>query len=254
VNKPTIQNEREAGGSSYMRGLAIDAVIFGFADHQLKVLLMEYNKTGVFALPGGFIFKTENLNDAAKRVVSERTGLKNIYLEQFYVFGDTARHDPRPMKAIMTANAIMHDEDHWLLQRFVSVGYYALVDFTRVVPMPDRIFDGCQWYELANIPHLMQDHNAIIQKALAALRAGLDNHLVAFNLMPAEFTLGDLQLLYETILDKKLLRPAFQRKMLALGILERIAKKWTGGAHKAPYLYRFADANALMVSCPSASD
>jgi len=234
------EKESVAQGGNYMHGLAIDAVIFGFHDHQLKVLLMQYKKTGLFTLPGGFIYKKENLNDAAQRVVSERTGLENIYLEQFYVFGDYGRSDPKPMKAIMTANGIAHDDSHWLLQRFVSIGYYALVDFTKVIPMPDIIFDGCDWYDLPGIPQLMQDHNSIVKKALTALRNDLDNKLIAFNLMPEEFTLGDLQILYETILDKKLLRPAFQRKILSLGILERIAKKWTGGAHKAPYLYRFS--------------
>ena len=238
-NKP-VENETGTTGPDFMHGLAIDSVIFGFHDHQLKVLLMRYNKTGVVALPGGFIHKTENLDDAAIRIVSERTGLKDIYLEQFYVFGDYGRSDPRPMKNIMVANNIKHDDNHWLLQRFISIGYYALVDFTKVVPNPDRIFDSCDWYDLAVIPKLMQDHNAIIQKALESLRAGLDDKLIAFNLMQEEFTLGDLQILYETILDKKLLRPAFQRKMLSLGILERVAKKWTGAAHKAPYLYRFS--------------
>jgi len=72
-------------GSNYMHGLAIDAVIFGFHDHQLKVLLMQYKRSDIFALPGGFIHKEENLYDAAQRVVCERTGLKNIYLEQFHV-------------------------------------------------------------------------------------------------------------------------------------------------------------------------
>jgi 8-oxo-dGTP diphosphatase len=144
------------------------------------------------------------------------------------------------MKDILTANSINHDDNHWLLQRFISIGYYALVDFTKVIPKPDTIFDNCAWYDLGVIPKLMQDHNAIIQKALESLRTDLDNKLIAFNLMQEEFTLGDLQILYETILDKKLLRPAFQRKMLSLGILERVAKKWTGAAHKAPYLYRFS--------------
>jgi len=236
------QREREsnAAGKGYIHGLAIDAVIFGFHDHELKVLLMEYKKSKIFALPGGFIHNDEDLSTAAYRVVSERTGLENIYLEQFYVFGDHNRSDPAPMKAIMTAIGIEHDDSHWLLQRFVSVGYYALVDFTKVTPMPDKIFDGCGWYPLSGIPKLMQDHEQIIKKALESLRTGLDNKLVAFNLMPEEFTMNELQTLYETILDKKLLRPAFQRKILGLGILERIAKKWTGGAHKAPYLYRFA--------------
>src|ERR1700744_1584776 len=136
-----VKNESGASGSNYMHGLAIDAVIFGFHDNQLKVLLMQYKKSGIFALPGGFIHKDENLSDAAQRVVSERTGLKNIYLEQFYVFGDTGRADPTPMKTIMTGIGLEHNTSHWLLQRFISIGYYALVDFTQVKPMPDRIFD-----------------------------------------------------------------------------------------------------------------
>ena len=239
MDKRQIRNEREATGSIFMHGLAIDAVIFGFHDNQLRVLLMQYKRSNIHALPGGFIHTEENLEDAAHRVVSERTGLKDIYLEQFHVFGDAGRSDPTPMKTIMMANGIPHDENHWLLQRFISVGYYALVDFTKVTPMPDRIFDGCNWYGLNEIPTLMQDHEKIVKKALESLRVNLDNKLVAFNLMPEEFTMNDLQTLYETILDKKLLRPAFQRKILSLNILQRIAKKWTGGAHKAPYLYKF---------------
>ncbi|MBS1532527.1 MAG: NUDIX hydrolase [Bacteroidetes bacterium] len=233
------KNESDAAGSDYMHGLAIDAVIFGFHDHQLKVLLMQYKRSNIYALPGGFIHKEENLEDAAHRVVSERTGLTDIYLEQFHVFGDAHRADPAPLRSIMMANGFEPGENHWLLQRFVSIGYYALVDFTKVTPMPDRIFDGCNWYGLNDIPPLMQDHETIVKKALESLRTNLDNKLVAFNLMPEEFTMNDLQALYETILDKKLLRPAFQRKILSLNILQRIAKKWTGGAHKAPYLYKF---------------
>jgi len=193
----------------------------------------------LFALPGGFIRDDDDLNTAALRVVSERTGLTDIYLEQFYVFGDYNRFDPEPFKTIMAANGRSPDADHWLLKRFISVGYYALVDFTKVSPTPAAIFDSCNWYDLNNVPRLIQDHNEIIKKALDALRLSLDSKLTGFNLLPSDFTMGDLQRLYETILGKKLLRPAFQRKMLALGILERVAKKWTGGAHKAPYLYRF---------------
>ena len=234
-----VKNESGASGEGYMHGLAIDAVIFGFHDKQLKVLLMQYKKTGVFALPGGFIHEKENLNDAAQRVVSERTGLKNIYLEQFYTFGDYSRHDPSPMKTILTAMGKPLQDDHWLLQRFISVGYYALVDFTKAKPTPAIIFDSCEWYDLSNIPPLVQDHTQIVKKALETLRVHLDDKLIGFNLLPDEFTMGDLQQLYETVLDKKLLRPAFQRKMLSLGILERLSKKFGGGAHKAPYLYRF---------------
>ncbi len=233
------KNESDAQGEEYIHGLAIDAVIFGFHDDQLKVLLVEYKRTGLFALPGGFIRKEENLNDAAMRIVSERTGLENIFLEQFYIFGDYQRFDPEPLRVILVANGIAPPADHWLLQRFISVGYYALVEFTKVITTPESLFDSCDWYDLNNMPTLIQDHSQIVKKALEALRANLDNKLIGFNLLPQDFTMGDLQKLYETILGKKLLRPGFQRKILSLGILERVAKKWTGGAHKAPYLYRF---------------
>ncbi|MFD2571889.1 NUDIX domain-containing protein [Spirosoma soli] len=227
-------------GSGFLPGLAIDSVIFGFHESQLKILILEYRNTGLFALPGGFIKKNEDINDAARRVLTERTGLHDIYLEQFYTFGDIARYDPEPLQKILEANGITPTNDHWLLRRFVTVGYYALVDFTKAVPNPDRLSDRCAWYDLGNLPPLMQDHQQIVQKALETLRANLDHKLVGLNLLAETFTMADLQSLYETILDQKLHRSAFQRKMLSLGILERIEKKYSGGAHKAPYLYRFA--------------
>jgi hypothetical protein len=85
----------------------------------------------------------------------------------------------------------------------------------------------------------MLDHRAMVEKALQTLRLNLDHKLIGFNLLPGSFTMGDLQSLYETILGEKLNRTSFQRKMLGLDMLERLEKKWTGGAHKAPYLYRF---------------
>ena len=223
----------------YLPGLALDLVIFGFHEEQLKILLLEYQNTGLFALPAGFIKKEENLNDAARRALAERTSLHDIYLEQFYVFGDRSRHDPAPLQAIMAGSGISPTPDHWLLQRFISVGFYALVDFTQAVPNPDALSDRCDWYELGSLPPLMLDHAAMVEKALETLRASLDQKLIGFNLLPETFTMGELQSLYETVLDQKLNRTSFQRKMLSLDILERVDKKWTGGAHKAPYLYRF---------------
>ena len=225
----------------YMPGLAIDAVIFGFHNNCLKILLLEYENTNLFALPAGFIKKDEDLNNAARRVLLERTGLNNIYLDQFYVFGNRNRHNPAPLQKIMKANGLTPRADHWLLRRFLTVGYYALVDYTKAVPLPDQLSDRCEWYELNNLPDLMLDHKDIVQKALETLRANLDQKLIGFNLMPVSFTMQDLQSLYETVLGEKLLRTSFQRKMLNLGILERFEKKYSGGAHKAPYLYRFAD-------------
>jgi hypothetical protein len=223
----------------FMPGLAIDAVIFGFHKNQLKILLLEYENTDLFALPGGFIKKNENLNDAARRMLYDRTSLKNIYLEQFYTFGDMSRHDPSPMEKIMQGKGQRFSKDHWLLRRFLSVGYYALVDYTKAIPIPDLLSDKCEWHDFKNLPPLMLDHKQIVDKALQTLQANLDQQLIGFNLMPETFTMADLQSLYETVLGEKLLRTSFQRKMLNMDILERIDKKFTGAANKAPYLYKF---------------
>ncbi|MCX6217814.1 NUDIX domain-containing protein [Spirosoma sp.] len=236
--------EISPAGVDFLPGLALDFVIFGFHQNQLKILLLEYRNTGLFALPGGFIRQNENLNDAARRVLAERTSLTDIFLEQFYTFGDLARYDVAPMRAIMEAKGITPTDNHWLLRRFVSVGYYALIDFTKAVPIPDSLSDTCTWYELTALPTLIQDHRLIVQKALETLRADLDRNLTGFNqwaapLLSDIFTMADLQRLYETILGQPLHRSSFQRKMLSLGILERLDKKYSGGAHKAPYLYRF---------------
>jgi 8-oxo-dGTP diphosphatase len=232
-------HEKYVDGESYLPGLALDMVIFGFHQNLLKILLLEYENTDLFALPAGFIKKEENVNDAARRSLEDRTGLRDIYLEQFYVFGDHHRHNPEPLKAIMQGKGMKPEDDHWLLGRFVSIGYYALVDFTQAVPNPDSLSDKCDWHDLANLPPLMLDHREMVSKALDTLRSNLDRKLIGFNLLPETFTMGDLQVLYETIQGQKLNRSSFQRKMLSLDILERLDKKWTGGAHKAPYLYRF---------------
>lgn len=243
MNKLTSTDESSTisrpDGAGYLPGLAIDLIIFGFHEKHLKVLLLEYENTNLFALPAGFIKVEENLNDAARRALLERTGLHDIYLEQYYVFGDRSRYDPVPLRMIMKGKGLNPSEGHWLLQRFVSVGFYALIDFTKAVPNPDSFSDRCDWYDLSGLPPLMLDHNAMIDKALETLRASLDRKLIGFNLLPELFTMGDLQSLYETILGEKLNRTSFQRKILSLDILERLEKKWTGGAHKAPYLYRF---------------
>lgn len=222
----------------FLPGLSVDTVIFGFHDRQLMVLLLQYKNTNSFALPGGFIFKKENGNDAAQRVLRERTGLSNIYLEQFYTFADKDRSDPSFFRNIMKARGLRPTKDHFVLQRFVSIGFYALVDFTRAIPATDQLADECKWHDLKKLPFLIQDHRHIIEKALHTLRKDLDKKLVGFNLLPDTFTMGELQTLYETILERKFLRTSFQRKMLGLGILKKVAKK-TGVAHKAPYLYKF---------------
>jgi 8-oxo-dGTP diphosphatase len=229
-------------GPEYLPSVSVDCVIFGFYEDQLKVLLLEFKNTKAYALPGGFVFKNESTDEAATRILWERTGVKDIYLEQFYTFGEQYRGNWDVHKTTMESHGFELDPDHWLLQRFISIGYYALVDFSKVKPTPDIFSDIGDWYDIHEIPTLILDHNRIVEKALETLRLMLDHKLVGFNLLPDTFTMNELQSLYETILDKKLLRANFQRKMLGLGILERVKKKFTGKAHKPPFVYRIKKA------------
>ena len=227
------------GGEAYMPSLSLDCVIFGFHENQLKVLLLKIKNIDVWALPGGFIFKDEDVNVAAKRVLQERTGLTEIFLQQFNVFGDPRRTDMSLHKRLLRRDGVQVTKDHWLFRRFITVGYYALVEYSYVNPQVDVFSDECTWKDIADLPELMMDHAEILNKALATLRSHLNYHPVGYNLLPEKFTMPQLQKLYETILDKKLDRRNFQRKILSYGILKRLKEVQKGGAHKAPYLYSF---------------
>ena len=232
----------------FLTHIAYDSVIFGFSGERLKILIMKYHNTGLFALPGGFIRRGETLNDAAKRGLKERTGLENIFLEQFYTFGDTIRFKPEVMQTILEANGFSVSPEYWLLDRFISVAYYALINYHDVTLKPDTLSDSIEWYDLDEIPELMLDHSNIVSKALQTLRENLDRKLIGRNLLPQKFTMKELQKVYEAILGEKLRRTTFQRKMLSLNTLERHEKRFSGKAHKAPYLYSFKknDVNNLL--------
>ncbi len=219
--------------------VSIDCVILGFHDKNLKILLLKYKNTDIYSLPGGFINIEDDLEDATQRVLEDRTGLKSIFLEQFYTFGGKNRRDDATHQKIMASNGIVLQENHFMLNRFVTIAYYALIDFSKANPMADELTESCEWYDLDKVPSLMFDHNQIFQKALETLRSKLFEKQIGFNLLPETFTMNELQSLYETILGEKLVRSNFQRKILGLEILERIEKKMTGAANKAPYLYRF---------------
>jgi len=225
---------------AFLPHLAYDSVVFGFSGDELKILIMEYHNTGLFALPGGFVGNNEDLDVAVRRGLAERTGLSDIYLEQFHAFGSMARYKPEVMATILRANGLDPEHDFpWMLDRFITVAYYALINYKDVVPKPDALSDSCQWYPVKELPKLILDHEGIVEKAVLTLRENLDRKLVGGNLLPQRFTMKELQHVYEAILDTKLRRTTFQRTMLATGRLKRHDKQYSGKAHKAPYLYSF---------------
>jgi len=226
--------------AQWLPSISVDCVIFGFNENQLKVLLLKFKKSPVWALAGGFVGFEEDVDHAAQRILEERTGLNNIYLEQFYTFGDLARNyrATEEHRDVNSAMGRSEEEVSWLSKRYITIGYYALVDFSKVQVNPGELSDASEWMDVSALPKLFLDHNRIIIKALESMRRSLDEKLVAFELLGDMFTMSELQLVYETILGKRLVRTNFQRKILSLEILDRIEKKYSGGAHKAPYLYR----------------
>lgn len=227
-------------GQDYLLpSLSIDNVIFGFHENALKVLLLQMKGMAKWVLPGGFIFKDEDMQEAAARILKERTSLETPFLQQLGVFGSTKRDYNNVMKPLLENEGMRLTNDNWLLQRFVTVGYYALVDYNKVNPRTDAFSTQCAWHVLDELPQLLFDHQLIIEKAVQALRLQLHHQPIGYNLLPKAFTLKNLQVIYETILGRKLDRSNFNRKILSYGILQKKEKQFNGGAHKAPFLYTF---------------
>ncbi|REA60904.1 NUDIX hydrolase [Dyadobacter luteus] len=234
--------------SDHIPQLSIDCVIFGFSQNQLKVLSPKLIFKGDFwSLPGGFVRQDESIDQAARRILEERTGIKDIYLEQFRVFGETDRSNLSFWDRLTELNGEAFVAEHfnrkeleWITKRFVSIGYYALVDITKVIPVKMEADASVEWYDIQNLPPMIMDHNQIVAAALVSLQQNLDQKLIAFNLLPETFTMNEVQQIYEVVLNKTLLRSNFQKKILDLNVLERLEKKFTGKANKAPYLYRWA--------------
>src|ERR1041385_3910410 len=202
-----LQEFIRSGNKEYIAGLTIDCVIFGYHDQELKVLLGNYRGLNGYGLPGGYIKKTELLSVAAERILKEKTSLDNVYLEQFYIFGDTPFRKQKNSTHPSIANT-------WLADRTLSIGYYALVEFSKVTPVPDFLVGPYEWRDVKMLPPLLFDHTDMISKALEHLRVHLYHKPIGYNLLGRRFTLPEIQSLYETILDKKLDRRNFPKKLM----------------------------------------
>lgn len=235
LSKEELKAYCDGAWKNYLPHISIDCVVFGFHEGVMKVLVLNVKEEGEWYLPGGFLLKNEPIETAANRILKERTGLDDIFLQQFHVFGDPERSKEH----FDMYKDMLHAGENWFAIRFLTIGYYALVDFSYVNPMPDQFSISCNWCDLHDLPELRLDHKLILKTALDTLRLHLNYQPIGYNLMPKEFTMPELQKLYETILDKKLDRRNFQRRMLGFGILNRSDQQRKGGAHKAPFLYSF---------------
>ena len=238
--KEIIINNSKKAYEIYVPHISVDTVIFGFNGDQLKVLLLKMKFNHQYFLPGGYMKKEENLESAAIRVLRERTQLDKIFLQEFAVFSELNRSE-EAFKDF--------PEDLWHKKRFISVGYYALVNHKDVSPIGDELSESCDWIILDELEsqNITMDHKKIIEKALNTLREQISYKPIGLNLLPEKFTLSELQKLYEAILGRTLNRGNFYRKIKNIGILKKLDEQRKGGAHKAPDLYTFDQENYFKI-------
>ncbi|MEM7536671.1 MAG: NUDIX domain-containing protein [Chloroflexota bacterium] len=208
--------------------VSVDIILFSFQNSQLTVLLIQrkfppFDKC--WALPGGFMKIDEDLEAAAMRKLKEETNVDDVYLEQLYTFGCPNR-DPRT--------------------RVITVAYFSLLSTEEVANRQVRSggrADDARWWNIYDLPDLAFDHRTILDYALQRLRWKLEWTALGFFLLPSEFTLSELQQVYETVLNEPQDKRNFRRKMLAskiedVKVLEETGKK-RGGEHRPAKLYRF---------------
>src|SRR5215472_2405968 len=201
--------------------LTVDAVVFGLDDEDLKALLIRRDLEpfqGKWALPGGFVRVEESLEEAVRRELQEETGIAQLFLEQLYTFGAVDR-DPRG--------------------RVVTVAYYALVKLSdyRIRAATDA--RDAAWFAVSEARGLAFDHDRILATALERLKGKVRYQPIGFELLPPQFTLSQLQRLYETILEKPLDKRNLRKKILGMDLLVPLEEVQKDVAHRAARLYRF---------------
>lgn len=204
--------------------ITVDVVIFTIQKGTLKVLLVQRSKEpfiNKWAIPGGFVRLSENLDEAAKRLLYEKSNLKDVYLEQIYTFGDPLRYPN---------------------SRVITVAYFALIRSENLVLKFDKSTDNIKdvsWHSVYDLPPLAFDHKTIIEYASKRLRDDLEHHATAFQLLPPKFTLTDLQKAYEIILHTTLDKRNFRKKILSMNILTELDEYSKSSSKRPAKLYAF---------------
>ncbi|MCL4107843.1 UNVERIFIED_CONTAM: hypothetical protein GTU68_027228 [Idotea baltica] len=202
--------------------LAVDAIVFAYANGKLQVLLIQ-PKLGPYqdkwALPGGFVKSSEGLKEAVQRELKEETGIQVDYLEQLYTFGDQIDRDPR--------------------KRVVSVSYFAIINPNKLVLKADTDAAKAEWFSLDDLPSLGYDHDHIISIAYERLKSKIQYQPIGFDLLNQEFVFSELEQLYMTILGHEIDRRNFRKKVLKFGILRETGQQRSEGSGRPAKIYRF---------------
>lgn len=202
--------------------IAVDAIVFGYQNSELFVLLIQQKfgtQESYWALPGGLVKNDETLEEAVHRELKEETHITVNHLEQLFTFGDDVSRDPR--------------------NRVISVAYFALVDPAKLTIKADTDAEHAQWFKYHDIPVLAFDHNIILKKALLRLQSKLTYEPVGFDLLPSKFLFSELENLYSTILGKPIERRNFRKKIMSFGIIEETEEFASIKTGRPAKLYKF---------------
>lgn len=240
-NRTTNKELLETSPEEFLPSVSVDCVILGFDNGRLKILLSKFKTHDKWMIPGGFVYYNEDVDVAAHRILEDRTGLNKIYLRQFHLFGDRDRTNIEENKLILRQNQVLFDEidiNHWFLKRFVSVGYYAFVDYSKV-KIYAKNHEDAEWFDFDSIPPLYSDHNYIVEKARTSIQMQLNSLLIGYELLPSKFTMTELRVIYETIYGKKIDRRNFQRRVLMSGLVYKLDEVCKKKGMKESALYAF---------------
>src|ERR1700761_1467741 len=225
----------------FLLNVAVDNVIFGYHEKELKVLLQQPYTLDKWTVTGGYIKRSESIEEAAARVAHMRTGLNGLFLEQFRSFGNPQRVRDSGFTAKHIAEVTGYEipEDSWIFDYFVSVAFYTLTEFSKVKIEKAEFEADCRWWPVSELPPMMFDHELIIKEALKALRLHIAHYPIGYELLEEKFTLPEIHRFYETILGKELDDRNFAKRLMATGIIIKLNETKKIGAHRSPYLYKF---------------
>jgi 8-oxo-dGTP diphosphatase len=211
-----VLKELESDG---LIGISVDLAIFGFDENELKVLLIKSDLKqfeGKWSLLGDLVHPDENLDQAAYRILKERTGMDDVYLEQVKSFGDVDRHPAA---------------------RVVTIAYCSLINIKQHHLQKDE--NELQWHGLRVETEMAFDHQKILKVCHEWLQKRVQEHPLGFSLLPKKFSLRELQNLYEAILGIKLDRRNFRKKFFSMDLLEDLHEMEYGVPHRPGKLYKF---------------
>ncbi len=200
--------------------VSVDCIIFGFNQDELSLLLLKRNfepAQGEWSLMGGFVQENESVDDAAKRVLAELTGLENVYMKQVGAFGEMER-DPG--------------------ERVISVAYYALININEY----DRELvqqHNAYWVNIDELPPLIFDHPQMVERARELMKERASIEPIGFNLLPKLFTLSQLQSLYEAIYGEEIDKRNFRKRVAEMDFIEKTDKIDKTGSKRGAALYKF---------------